>query len=62
MSRLRRGRGIKRWKCCMRVISEKVNGGDIGHVHDELRFFILTTEQTHSVSVSNPMGIPQDAF
>ena len=25
-------------KCCMRVISEEVNGGDIGHVHDELHF------------------------
>ena len=25
-------------KCCMRVISEEVNGGDIGHVHTPLRF------------------------
>ena len=23
-------------KCCVRVISEEVNGGDIVHVHDEL--------------------------
>ena len=37
MSMLRRGRGSKE-KCCMCVISEEVNGGDIGHVHDELHF------------------------
>ena len=37
MSMLRRGRGSKE-KCCMRVISEEVNGDDIGHVQDELRF------------------------
>ena len=37
MSMLRRGRGSKE-KCCMRVISEEVNGSDIVHVQDELRF------------------------
>ena len=25
-------------ECCMPVISEEVDGGNIGHVHDELRF------------------------
>ena len=48
MSMLRRGRGSKE-KCCMPVTKEEVNGGDI---------VILIIEQTHSVSVSNPMGIP----
>ena len=38
MSRLRRGRGIKRSVDCMPVISEEVNGSDIGHVQDELCF------------------------
>ena len=28
----------KKEQCCMRVISEEVDGGDIGHVQDELRF------------------------
>ena len=37
MSMLRRGRGSKE-KCCMHVVSEEVNGGDIGHVQDELHF------------------------
>ena len=36
MSRLRCGRGIKR--SVDSVISEEVDGGDIGHVQDELRF------------------------
>ena len=34
---LQRGRGSKE-QCCMCVISEEVNGGDIGHVHAPLRF------------------------
>ena len=37
MNMLRRGRGSTE-QCCMRVISEEVDGGDIGHVQDELRF------------------------
>ena len=37
MSMCRRGRGSKE-KCCMRVISEEVDGGDIVHVQDELHF------------------------
>ena len=37
MSMLRRGRGSKE-QCCMPVISEEVDGGDIVHVHDELHF------------------------
>ena len=37
MSMLWRGRGSKE-QCWLHVISEEVNGGDIGHVHDELRF------------------------
>ena len=36
MSMLQRGRGIK--SSVDSVISEEVNGGDIVHVHDELRF------------------------
>ena len=36
MSMLQRGRGIKR--SVDSVISEEVNGSDIGHVQDELRF------------------------
>ena len=31
------GKGMKR-KYCMRAISEEVDEGDIGHVHDPLRF------------------------
>ena len=34
---LRRGRGSKE-KCWLHVVSEEVNGSDIGHVQDELRF------------------------
>ena len=34
---LRRGRGSKE-QCCMSVTKEEVNGSDIGHVQDELRF------------------------
>ena len=37
MSMLRRGRGSKE-QCCMSVTKEEVNGSDIGHVQDELRF------------------------
>ena len=37
MSMLRRGRGSKE-HCCMTVTKEEVNGSDIGHVQDELRF------------------------
>ena len=37
MSMLRRGRGSKE-QCCMLVISEEMDGGNVGHVHDELRF------------------------
>ena len=37
MSMLQRGRGSKE-QCCMTVVSEEVNGSDIVHVHDELRF------------------------
>ena len=36
MSMLRRGRGIK--SSVDSVISEEVDGGDIGHVQDALRF------------------------
>ena len=37
MSMLRRGRGSKE-QCCMPVISEEVDGGDIVHVHGPLHF------------------------
>ena len=36
MSMLQRGRGIK--SSVDSVISEEMDGDDIGHVHDELRF------------------------
>ena len=36
MSMCRRGRGIK--SSVDSVISEEMDGGDIGHVHDELHF------------------------
>ena len=36
MSRLRRGRGIK--SSVDSVISEKMDGGNVGHVQDELHF------------------------